>query len=59
MAVIITASAYKSPIHIHFWHCFCACVCRSRDALFLDNRRDFTQMGQMDFKPLIVSVCNK
>ena len=25
-----------------FSHCFCACVYRSRDALFLDNRRDFT-----------------
>ena len=25
-----------------------------RDALFLDNGRDFTQMGQTAFKPLIL-----
>ena len=29
---------------------------RSRDALFLDNRRDFTKMGQTDFKPTILSM---
>ena len=39
-----------------FSHCLCACVYRSRGALFLDNRRDFTEMGQTDFKPLIVSM---
>ena len=39
-----------------FSHCLCACVYRSRGALFLDNRRDFTQMGQTDFKPLILSM---
>ena len=31
-----------------FSHCFCACVYWSRGALFPDNRRDFTQMGQTD-----------
>ena len=39
-----------------FSHCLCACVYRSRGALFLDNRRDFTEMGQTDLKPLILSV---
>ena len=39
-----------------FSHCLCACVYRSRGALFLDNRRDFTEMGQTDFKPLILSM---
>ena len=39
-----------------FSHCFCACVYRSRDALFLDNRRDFTKMGQTDFEPLTLSM---
>ena len=39
-----------------FSHCLCACVYRSRGALFLDNRRDFTEMGQTDFKPLIISM---
>ena len=39
-----------------FSHCFGACVNRSRDALFLDNRRDFTKMGQTDFKPMILSM---
>ena len=39
-----------------FSHCFCACVYRSRDALFLDNRRDFTNMGQTDFEPLTLSM---
>ena len=39
-----------------FSHCLCACVYRSRGALFLDNRRDFTEMGQTDFKPLIFSM---
>ena len=39
-----------------FSHCLCACVYRSRGALFLDNRRDFTEMGQSDFKPLILSM---
>ena len=39
-----------------FSHCFCACVFRSRGALFPDNRRDFTQMGQTDFKSLILSM---
>ena len=28
---------------------FFACVYRSRGALVLDNRRDFTQIGQTDF----------
>ena len=37
-------------------HCLCACVYRSRGALFLDNRRDITEMGQTDFKPLILSM---
>ena len=36
-----------------FPHCFCACVYRP---LFLDNRRDFTQMGKTDFKSLILSM---
>ena len=36
-----------------FSHCLCACVYRSRGALFLDNRRDFTEMGQTDFKGLL------
>ena len=39
-----------------FSHCLCACVYRSRGALFSDNRRDFTEMGQTDFKPLILSM---
>ena len=39
-----------------FSHCLCACVYRSRGALFLDNRRDFTEMRQTDFKPLILSM---
>ena len=39
-----------------FSHCLCACVYRSRGALFLDNRRDFTEMGQTDLKPLILSM---
>ena len=39
-----------------FSHCLCACVYRSRGALFLGNRRDFTEMGQTDFKPLILSM---
>ena len=39
-----------------FSHCFCACVYRSRDALFLDNGRDFTKMGQTDFEPLTLSM---
>ena len=39
-----------------FSHCLWACVYRSRGALFLDNRRDFTEMGQTDFKPLILSM---
>ena len=32
----------RSEANRPFSHCFCACVYRSRDALFLDNRRDFT-----------------
>ena len=39
-----------------FSHCLCACVYRSRGALFIENRRDFTEMGQTDFKPLILSM---
>ena len=39
-----------------FSHCFCAYVYRSRGALFPDNRRDFTEMGQTDFKSLILSM---
>ena len=39
-----------------FSHCLCACVYQSRGALFLDNRRDFTEMGQTDFKPLKLSM---
>ena len=39
-----------------FSHCLCACVYRSRGTLFLDNRRDFTEMGQTDFKPLKLSM---
>ena len=39
-----------------FSHCFCACVYRSRGALFPDDRRDFTEMGQTDFKTLILSM---
>ena len=39
-----------------FSHCLCVCVYRSRDALFHDNRRDFTQIRQTDFKPLILSM---
>ena len=33
-----------------FSYCFCACVYRSRGALLSDNRRDFSEMGQTDFK---------
>ena len=29
---------------------------QKRVALFLDNRRDFAQMGQTDFKPLLLSM---
>ena len=36
-----------------FSYCFCACVYWSLDALFFDNRRNFTEMGQTDFKPWI------
>ena len=39
-----------------FSHCFCACVYRSRGASVPGNRRDFTQMGQTDFKSLILSM---
>ena len=39
-----------------FSHCFCACVYGSCGVLFLDNRRDFTQMGQTHFESLILSV---
>ena len=39
-----------------FSHCFCG-VCRSRDALLLDNRRDLTQMGQTDQSLTI--LCNQ
>ena len=39
-----------------FSHCFCTCMCRSGDVLFLDNRRDFTKMGQTDFKLLVFSM---
>ena len=39
-----------------FSHCFCACVYRSCGLLFLNNRRDVTQMGQMDFESLILSM---
>ena len=39
-----------------FSHYLCACVYRSRGALFLDNRRDFTEMGQTVLKPLILSM---
>ena len=44
------------PTNRPFSHCLCACVYRSRGALFLDNRRDFTEMGQTDFKRLILSM---
>ena len=49
-------SSCKAEDNRPFSHCFCACVYRSRDALFLDNQRDFTQMGQTDFKPLTLSM---
>ena len=49
--------AKKRNLHNRpFSHCLCACVYRSRGALFLDNRRDFTEMGQTDLKPLILSM---
>ena len=47
---------YESTYNRPFSHCLCACVYRSRGALFLDNRRDFTEMGQTNFKPLILSM---
>ena len=47
---------YRQYSNRPFSHCLCACVYRSRGALFLDNRRDFTEMGQTDFKPLILSM---
>ena len=48
--IIVRDCSLLSPISMYeviyynrpFSHCFCACVYRSRDALFLDNRRDFT-----------------
>ena len=42
--------------NIPFSHRFCACLYRSRGPLFLDNRRDFTQMGQTAFRPLMLSM---
>ena len=55
-ARIVTGATKLVSINRPFSHCFCACVYRSRDALFLDNPRDFTEMGQTDFKPLIFSM---
>ena len=52
---LVSISA-KVCINRPFSHCLCACVYRSRGALCLDNRRDFTEMGQTDFKPLILSM---
>ena len=40
--------ASNTRASLHVIDLFCACVYRSRDALFLDNRRDFTKMGQTD-----------
>ena len=46
-------------VRIDLFHIVCAHAYighRSRGALFLDNRRDFTEMGQTDFKPFILSM---
>ena len=39
-----------------FSHFFCACVYCPCYTLFLNNRRDFTQMGQTAFKLLVLSM---